>query len=149
MRDYGPWKIVDSRRVYRDPWIEVQVDDVPPLGWKFAAIDWNGVTDPAPNKAFTLIAVASLFSRAKTSMSRCVSRRGASPGGRNVFHGVPQRAPAGEGARRARRPPPSAAARCAARTPAGRSLSPAGLRRLFPAPSFSGKMVRVVPRSAG
>jgi hypothetical protein len=40
---------------------EVQVDDVPPLSWKFASIDWNGVTDPAPNTAFSLIAVASLL----------------------------------------------------------------------------------------
>jgi ADP-ribose pyrophosphatase len=28
MREYGPWKIVGSRSVYRDPWIEVQIDDV-------------------------------------------------------------------------------------------------------------------------
>jgi ADP-ribose pyrophosphatase len=28
MRDYGPWKIVHTRHVYRDAWITVQVDDV-------------------------------------------------------------------------------------------------------------------------
>jgi ADP-ribose pyrophosphatase len=28
MRDYGPWKVVDSRHVYRDAWIDVQIDDV-------------------------------------------------------------------------------------------------------------------------
>jgi ADP-ribose pyrophosphatase len=28
MREHGPWKVLQSRSVYRDPWIEVQVDDV-------------------------------------------------------------------------------------------------------------------------
>jgi ADP-ribose pyrophosphatase len=28
MRDYGPWKIAGTRQVYRDPWIDVRVDDV-------------------------------------------------------------------------------------------------------------------------
>lgn len=28
MREYGPWKVVDTRHVYRDAWIDVQVDDV-------------------------------------------------------------------------------------------------------------------------
>ena len=28
MKPHGPWQIVGSREVYRDPWIEVQCDDV-------------------------------------------------------------------------------------------------------------------------
>jgi ADP-ribose pyrophosphatase len=28
MREHGPWKVIHSRSVYRDPWIDVQVDDV-------------------------------------------------------------------------------------------------------------------------
>ncbi len=28
MRDHGPWKVAHTRHVYRDPWIDVQVDDV-------------------------------------------------------------------------------------------------------------------------
>lgn len=28
MTERGPWKIVSSREIYRDPWIAVQVDDV-------------------------------------------------------------------------------------------------------------------------
>jgi ADP-ribose pyrophosphatase len=28
MREHGPWKVLHSRQVYRDPWIDVQVDDV-------------------------------------------------------------------------------------------------------------------------
>lgn len=28
MHDRGPWKVIDSREVYRDPWIAVQIDDV-------------------------------------------------------------------------------------------------------------------------
>ena len=28
MHDRGPWKVIDSRVVYRDPWIAVQIDDV-------------------------------------------------------------------------------------------------------------------------
>jgi ADP-ribose pyrophosphatase len=28
MHEYGPWKVLGSKQVYRDPWIEVQVDDV-------------------------------------------------------------------------------------------------------------------------
>ena len=28
MHDRGPWKVIDSREVYRDPWITVQIDDV-------------------------------------------------------------------------------------------------------------------------
>jgi ADP-ribose pyrophosphatase len=28
MTDRGPWKVVQSREIYRDPWIRVQVDDV-------------------------------------------------------------------------------------------------------------------------
>jgi ADP-ribose pyrophosphatase len=27
MRDHGPWKVLSSREVYRDPWIAVQIDD--------------------------------------------------------------------------------------------------------------------------
>jgi ADP-ribose pyrophosphatase len=28
MHDHGPWQVTHSREVYRDPWIDVQVDDV-------------------------------------------------------------------------------------------------------------------------
>ena len=28
MQERGPWRVVQSRHVYRDPWIDVQVDDV-------------------------------------------------------------------------------------------------------------------------
>ncbi len=28
MHDRGPWKVIDSRDVYRDPWIAVQIDNV-------------------------------------------------------------------------------------------------------------------------
>lgn len=28
MKDYGPWKIVQSREVYRDPWMSVRCDEV-------------------------------------------------------------------------------------------------------------------------
>ncbi len=28
MKEHGPWKIVQERQIYRDPWIDVRVDDV-------------------------------------------------------------------------------------------------------------------------
>ena len=28
MTPHGPWNIVSSRSVYRDPWIDVRIDDV-------------------------------------------------------------------------------------------------------------------------
>src|SRR5579859_1824298 len=28
MREHGPWKVVQTRHVYRDAWIDVQIDDV-------------------------------------------------------------------------------------------------------------------------
>jgi ADP-ribose pyrophosphatase len=28
MREHGPWKVVETRYVYRDAWIDVQIDDV-------------------------------------------------------------------------------------------------------------------------